>query len=332
MVKLGYYIGAGLPERGPEIELAREAERLGYDSAWVGESWGADAVTQLAWLGALTSRIKLGSAVMQVPARTPANCAMTAATLDQLSGGRFLLGLGTSGPAVVEGWHGRAWREPLTMLREYVEIVRAVLRREPLEFQGRHYVIPHESGDGDEARRPLKLRLRPVRTEIPIFLAAIAPRAVELAAEIAEGWIPIFFVPEAARKVFPSMERARFEVAPIVRVVLTDDVQAGRDALKPYYAFYIGGMGPRGKNFYNDLACHYGFEGEARVIQDRFLDGERAAAAAAVPDDFVDAVALVGPKERIAERVHAFGEAGATTLIASTTDAAALRALADVAL
>jgi F420-dependent oxidoreductase-like protein len=315
------------------IALAQEAERLGYDSAWASEAWGTDCVTVLSWLGATTTTIKLGSAIMQIPGRTPANTAMTAATLDLLSGGRFLLGLGTSGPQVVEGWHGQLWGKPLPKTREYVEIVRAALRREVLEHHGEHYHIPVQNGTG--LGKPLKLMTRPLRADIPIYLAAISPKAVEQACDIADGWLPIFWSPERARDVFgATLDRARpeFDVAPSAPALLTDDIEAGRDFLRPYYALYIGGMGSRGKNFYNDLACRYGFEEEARAIQELYLDGRKRDAAAAVPDAFVDEVALVGPKERIAERLDAWRESGATTLLVSTPQVEALRAIAEIAL
>jgi F420-dependent oxidoreductase-like protein len=315
------------------IELAQEAERLGYDSAWAAEAWGTDAVTVLAWLAATTSRIKVGSAIMQIPGRTPANTAMTAATLDLLSGGRFLLGLGTSGPQVVEGWHGEPWGKPLGKTREYVEIVRAALRREPLEHHGAHYDIPYGGEDATGLGKPLKLMLRPLRAEIPIYLASMAPKSVELAFEIADGWMPLFFHPERAHEVFGiGAAREGFEIAPSVPVVLIDDVEAGRDALKQYYALYVGGMGARGSNFYNDLFARYGYEAEAREIQELFLGGRQRDAAAAVPDAFVDEVALVGPKERIAERLDAFRDSGATTLLCSTRDPEALRTMAELVL
>jgi F420-dependent oxidoreductase-like protein len=332
-VRLGFYMGYAQPGTNPLelIELAREAERLGYDSAWAAEAWGTDCVSVLAWLGATTTRIKLGSAIMQIPGRTPANTAMTAATLDLLSGGRFLLGLGTSGPQVVEGWHGEPWGKPLAKTREYVEIVRAALRREVVEHHGAHYDIPVADGTG--LGKPLKLMLRPLRAEIPIYLATIGPKAVDQALELGDGWLPIFWSPDQARKVFP-LDRARdgFDVAPSVPVVVTDDVESGRDALKQYYSFYVGGMGARGKNFYNDLMVRYGWAAEAKAIQDAFLDGRQRDAAALVPDAFVDDVALVGPKERIRDRLDAWRESGATTLLVSTRDAASLRTLAEVAL
>jgi F420-dependent oxidoreductase-like protein len=334
-MRIGFAMGYPPPGTSPlePIGLAQEAERLGYDSAWAAEAWGTDAVSVLAWLGATTTRIGLGSAIMQIPGRTPALTAMTAATLDLLSGGRFRLGIGTSGPQVVEGWHGEPWGKPLRKTREYVEIVRAVLRREVLEHHGEHYEIPLRTGTG--LGKPLKLMARPLRADIPIYLAVISPKAVEQAFDIADGWLPIFWSPERAPEVFASvLGRARpdFDVSPAAPLVLTDDVPTGRDALKPYYALYIGGMGARGKNFYNDLACRYGYEGEARTIQDLFLDGNQRDAAAAVPDAFVDEVAFVGPKERIAERVAAWRESGATSLLVSTPQVEALRVLAELVL
>jgi F420-dependent oxidoreductase-like protein len=334
-MRLGFYMGYPPPGTSPLelIALAQEAEGLGYDSAWAAEAWGTDCVSVLAWLGATTSRIKLGSAIMQIPGRTPANTAMTAATLDLLSGGRFLLGLGTSGPQVVEGWHGQPWGKPLLKTREYVEIVRAVLRREALEHHGEHYDIPLRDGSG--LGKPLRLMARPLRAEIPIYLAAMSPKAVAQACEIGDGWLPLFWSPERARDVFrPAFELLRpgFDVAASAPAVLTDDVDAGRDALKPYYALYVGGMGSRGKNFYNDLFARYGFEAEAKAVQDLYLDGRQRDAAAAVPNAFVDEVALVGPKERMAERIEAWRESGATTLLVSTPQVEALRALAEIVL
>jgi F420-dependent oxidoreductase-like protein len=330
-MRLGFYMGYAQPGTNPLelIELAREAERAGYDSAWAAEAWGTDAVTPLAWLGASTTTLKLGTAIMQLPGRSPANTAMTAATLDLLSGGRFLLGLGTSGPQVVEGWHGQEWGKPLGKLREYVEIVRAALRRERLEHHGAHYDIPVSGGTG--LGKPLKLMLKPLRSEIPIYLAAISPKAVELAFEIADGWLPIFWSPERARDVFPlGLARDGFEIAPSAPAVLTDDLESARLALKEYYSFYIGGMGAKSKNFYNDLFARYGYEDEARQIQELFLDGKQREAAAAVPDRFVDEAALIGSKERIADRLAAWRESGATSLLVSTRDLATLRAVAEV--
>jgi F420-dependent oxidoreductase-like protein len=334
-VKLGFYMGYAQPGTSPLelIELAQEAERLGYDSAWAAEAWGTDAVSVLAWLAAVTSRIKVGSAILQMPARTPSNTAMTAATLDLLSGGRFLLGLGTSGPQVVEGWHGEPWGKPVRKTREYVEIVRAVLRRDVLEHHGEHYDIPYSKDGATGLGKPLKLMARPLRADVPIYLASLQPRSVALAAEIADGWLPIFFSPERAREAFPApFARTELEIAPSVPALLSDDVESARDAMKPYYALYLGGMGSRGKNFYNDLASAYGFEADAKRIQDLYLDGKKREAAAAVPDAFVDEMALVGPRERIAERLEAWKESGATTMLVSTRDLGTVRAVAELAL
>ena len=334
-MRLGLSMGYAPPGTNPLelVELAQEADRLGFDSAWAAEAWGTDSVTVLAWLGATTNRIKLGSAIMQIPARTPTLTAMTAATLDLLSGGRFLLGLGTSGPQVVEGWHGQPWGKPLAKTREYVEIVRAALRRDLVEHHGEHYDIPLTGGTG--LGKPLKLMARPLRAEIPIYLATMGPKAVAQAFEIADGWLPIFWSPEKARDAFGDViasAREGFDIAVNAPLILIDDVEAGRDFLKPYYALYIGGMGARGKNFYNDLFVRFGYEAEARMIQDLYLDGRKRDAAAAVPDAFVDEVALVGPRERIAERLDAWRESGATSLLASTRQPQALQALAELLL
>jgi F420-dependent oxidoreductase-like protein len=315
------------------IDLAQEAERLGYDSAWAAEAWGTDAVSVLAWLAAVTTKIKIGSAILQIPARTPSNTAMTAATLDLLSGGRFLLGLGTSGPQVVEGWHGEPWGRPLRKTREYVEIVRTVLRRDVLEHHGTHYDIPYSHDDATGLGKPLKLMARPLRPDIPIYLASLRTKSVELAAEIADGWLPIFFSPERARDTFPvPFARDGFDIVPAVPALLSDDLESAREAMKPYYALYIGGMGSRTENFYNDLACAYGFEGDAKRIQDLYLDGKKREAAAAVPDALVDEMTLVGPRERIADRIDAWKESGATTMLVSARDLGTLRAVAELAL
>ncbi|HEX7083065.1 MAG TPA: LLM class F420-dependent oxidoreductase [Gaiellaceae bacterium] len=334
-MQLGFYMGYAQPGTSPleTIELAREAERLGYGSAWAAEAWGSDAVTPLAWLGALTERIGLGTAIMQLPGRSPANAAMTAATLDLLSGGRVLLGLGTSGPQVVEGWHGEAWGKPLGKLREYVEIVRAALRREVVEHHGAHYDVPYVGAGSTGLGKPLKLMLRPLRAEIPIYLATLGPKAVELTFEIADGWLPVWLSPAKAREVFPlGSLRPGFDVAAGVQVVVTDDVQAGLDALKPYFGFYVGGMGARGRNFYNDLFARFGFEAEAPLIQDAFLEGRQRDAFALMPDAFVDDVALVGPPERIRDRLAAWRESGVTTLLVQSRDPVALRTMAELCL
>jgi F420-dependent oxidoreductase-like protein len=337
-VRLGFYMGYAQPGTNPTelVELALEAERLGFDSAWAAEAWGTDAVTVLAWTAARTERLKIGSAIMQIPARTPAMTAMTAATLDLMSGGRFLLGLGTSGPQVVEGWHGEAWGKPLGKTREYVEIVRTALARQVVEHHGEHYDVPYAGPGATGLGKPLKLMLRPHRAGVPIYLASIGERSVRLAAELADGWLPIFYSPEQAAAVFGEQlrdaEGRDFDVAPSVPVLVTDDVESGRDALRHYYALYIGGMGARGKNFYNALFARYGYEAEARAIQDAYLDGRKQEAASLVPDRFVDEVALVGPRERIAERLEAWRASGATTLLVSTRQPEALRVLAELVL
>jgi len=333
-VKLGVNLGYAPPGTNPAelVPLVQEAERLGFDSVWAAEAWGTDAVTVLAWVGASTSRIKLGSAIMQIPGRTPGNTAMTAATLDLMSGGRFILGLGTSGPQVVEGWHGEPWGKPLGKTREYIELVRTALRREVLEHHGEHYRIPYDGAGATGLGKPLKLMMRPLRAEIPIYIAALGPKNVELAFEIADGWIPIFFSPEHARDAFAFDARNGFDISPSAHVVVTDDVEAGRDVVRPILGLYIGGMGARGKNFYNALVRRYGYEAEAEKIQQLYLDGKQREAIAAVPDALVDDVALVGPRERIADRLDAWRESGATTLLVSSLDVNSLRAVAELVL
>jgi len=327
-LRLGLTIGYAPPGTNPAelVELAVEAERLGYDSAWAAEAWGTDVVTVLSWLGARTTTLKLGAGIMQIPARTPAMTAMTAATLDLMSGGRFLLGLGTSGPAVAEGWHGQEFGRPLERTREYVEIVRSALRREPLEHHGEHYDIPR----GDH--RPLKLMARPLRADIPVYLAAIGPKNVALAAEIAEGWLPIWVSPERLQDTFAESlagAREEFDVAAFgVPAALIDDVEAGRNALKPLLALYVGGMGA----YYNRLVGRYGYEAEAAQIRELYLGGKHRDAAAAVPDALIDEVCLVGPRERIAERLDAWRESRVTTLLVQTRDRATLRTMAELIL
>jgi F420-dependent oxidoreductase-like protein len=336
-VKLGLSLGYAAPGTNPAdlVPLVQEAERLGFDSVWTAEAWGTDAVTVLAYLAAKTERIKLGSAIMQIPGRTPTNTAMTAATLDLLSGGRFLLGLGTSGPQVVEGWHGEPWGKPLGKTREYVEIVRAALRRDVVEHAGEHYRIPWDGPGATGLGKPLKMMLRPLRADIPIYLAALGPKNVALAAEIADGWLPLFVDPERFDDAFgDSLAAAKpgFEIAATVSCFVGDDVQALRDALKPTIALYVGGMGAKGKNFYNALVRRYGWEDAAEQIQELYLAGKQREAIAAVPADLVDAVALVGPRERIAERLAAWRETRVTTLILGTSQPEALETLAELVL
>jgi F420-dependent oxidoreductase-like protein len=337
-MRLGLAMGYAPPGTNPTelIGLAQEAERLGYDSAWAAEAWGTDTVTVLAWLAATTTTLKLGAGIMQIPARTPAMTAMTAATLDLMSGGRLLLGLGTSGPQVAEGWHGQAFGKPLGRTREYVEIVRAAIGRQLVEHRGDHYEIPYAAEDATGLGKPLKLMMHPLRDEIPIYLAAIGPKNVELAAEIADGWLPVWLSPERLRDVFGDALAAAkpgFDVAAFsVPVALTDDVQAGRDFVKPQLALYVGGMGARGQNFYTTLVGRYGYEAEAGLIQELYLDGKKIEAIAAVPDALVDEVALVGPRERIADRLGAWSESGVTSLLVQTHDRATLRTMAELTL
>jgi F420-dependent oxidoreductase-like protein len=333
-LNLGYF-GAAAPSQ--TVPLVQHAESVGYHSVWTAEAYGSDAVVPLTWVAAHTSTIGLGTAILQMPGRTPANTAMTAATLDLLSDGRVLLGLGLSGPQVVEGWHGQPYGKPLTKTREYVEIVREILRRErPLEHHGPHYDIPYSGPDATGLGKPLKLILHPRRAEVPIYLAAIGPKNVALAAEIADGWLPIFFAPdrfaETYGESFGDTDLERFDVAPTVTVVVGDDVDACRSFVKPALALYIGGMGARGRNFYNDLACRYGYEGAAKTIQDLYLDGKKGEAVAAVPDELVDEVALCGPKERIAELLEAWRRAPVTTLIVGTGQPEALDVMAELVL
>jgi F420-dependent oxidoreductase-like protein len=343
VVRLGLnigYAGASLADRLP---LVLEAERLGFDSLWAAEAYGSDAVTVLSWYAARTSRLRVGSAVMQMPARTPAMTAMTAATLSELSGGRFLLGLGLSGPQVVEGWHGEAYGKPLGKTREYVGIVRSVLARQRLRHAGEHYRIPYDGPDATGLGKGLRLTLHP-RHDIPIYLAAIGPRNVALAAEIADGWLPVFYSPQRAGEVFrPHLEAgfaaagdpgkaARFDVAPSVPAVVTEDHEQARWGIKPYLALYVGGMGAKGRNFYFDLACRYGYEEAAVRIQDAYLGARRMEALAAVPDALVDEVSLIGSRRRIADRLEAWRESGVTTLIVQAEDVATLRVLAELVL
>ena len=332
-MKLGLNLGYAPPGTNPAslVPLVQTAEQLGYDSVGTAEAWGTDAVTVLAWLGASTTTIKLGSAIMQIPGRTPANTAMTAATLDLMSGGRVILGLGTSGPQVVEGWHGQPWGKPLGKTREYIELVRAALRREVVEHEGEHYRIPYDGPGATGLGKPLKLMLRPLRADIPIYLAAIGPKNVALAYEIADGWLPIFVFPERFREAYgPPPEN--FEIAATASVLVGDDVQALRDALKPHLALYVGGMGAKGRNFYNSLVRRYGFEADAERIQELYLAGHQRDAIAAVPDELVDAVALVGPKERIRDRLAAWHETPVTTLIVGSPQPEALQVMAELQL
>ncbi len=335
-MKLGLNLGFLTSSNPNPVPLALEAEKLGYDSVWVAEAWGSDAVSLLSWVGASTARIALGTAILQIPSRTPALTAMTAATLDRLSGGRLLLGLGVSGPQVVEGWHGVPYGKPLARTRETVEIVRLVLARdEPLVFRGESYAIPVE---GSELGKPLKLMMSPLRKNVPIYLAALGPKNVALAAEIADGWLPVFYSPfhagvfrEALDAGFAKRAGAKpFDIAPGVIVAIGSDLEECFDSVRPQLALYVGGMGAPGKNFYNDIACRYGYEKEAASIQVLYLQGKKKEAIAAVPSALVDEVALCGPKERIRDRLQAWEEAGVSTLICTFLDPSAMRVMAEI--
>jgi F420-dependent oxidoreductase-like protein len=321
-IHIGYWgLGLGAAE---QLALVQEAERLGYESVWTAEAYGSDAVTILGWLAAQTDRIKLGSAVLQMPGRSAAMTAMTAATLDQLSGGRFLLGIGSSGPQVAEGWHGQRFARQLQRTREYVDVVRMALRRERVRYAGETLELPLPDGPG----KALKLTIAPVQERIPIYIAAIGPKNTTLTAEIADGWIPTLFSPQHVAEFRPLLDagfaaagdgksHAGFDIAPTVQTLVSDDLDAARDAMRPFLALYVGGMGSREQNFYNSLVQRYGFEDAARRVQELYLDGRKDEAAAALPGELIDAVSLCGPPGVVRERIAMFREAGVGTLIVS---------------
>jgi len=328
-MRVGLSLGHSRP-LGELPALLRRAERAGVDSVWVSEAYGTDAVSVLGYLAGFTDTMRLGAAVLQMPARTPANTAMTALTLDQLSHGRLVLGLGSSGPQVVEGWHGQPFNAPLARTREYVSIVRAAVARElPLRHDGRYYQVPYGGA------RPIKASVHPVRSRIPIYLAANGPRAVSLAAEIADGWLPAFYSPEKpevyAAALTTGRERRHPALGPLdlvatVHIAVGDDLDACRDAVRPAFALYLGGMGSRETNFYTDLAARIGYEAAARRVQALYLDGHRAEATAAVPDALIDELALVGPVERVTDRLKVWqGAVDGVTL--KTTDIALVETL-----
>ncbi len=325
-MKLGLHIGYwGLGLSAEEqLQLVQEAERLGYDSVWTAEAYGSDAATILAWLAQATERIKLGSAIFQMPGRSAAMTAMTAATIDQLSGGRMLLGIGSSGPQVAEGWHGQRFAKQLQRTREYIAVVRMALARERVEFKGETLELPLPDGPG----KALKLTIAPVQERIPILLAAIGPKNTTLAAEVADGWIPTLFSPEHVGEFRPLLEEGfaaagggksfeDFEIAPTVNVFVSDDRESARDAMRPYVALYIGGMGSRKQNFYNALVQRYGFEDAAREVQDLYLEGKKDEAAAAIPGELLDTVSLCGPADVVRDRLAVYRDAGVGTLMVS---------------
>ena len=321
-MKLGVHVGYWGLGMGADDQLAvvQEAERLGYDSVWSAEAYGSDAATVLAWLASQTTQIKLGSAIFQMPGRSAAMTAMTAATLDQLSDGRMLLGIGSSGPQVAEGWHGQRFARQLQRTREYVEVVRMALARERVDFHGETLELPLPDGPG----KPLKLMISPVQERIPIYVAAIGPKNTALAGEIADGWIPTFFSPEYVSDFRALLEEGAgragrsldsFDIAPTVNAYISDDREQARNLMRPVLALYIGGMGSRKQNFYNNLVQRYGFEEAAGEIQDLYLSGKKEEAGAALPDELIDMVSLCGPRDVVRDRLAAFRDAGVGTLM-----------------
>jgi F420-dependent oxidoreductase-like protein len=329
-MRLGLMLGYWGSEPSDPIDLVLEAERLGFDSAWTAEAYGSDVFSPLCWIGARTSKIKLGTGIMQISARTPACVAMTAATIDHLSGGRLILGIGVSGPQVVEGWYGQPFPKPLGRTREFIQVLRAMLRRdEPVSFVGEHYQLPFQGGA--RLGKPLKLIVHPLRREIPIYLGAEGPKNIQMATELCQGWLPLYYSPFRPEVYADPLKGAKpgFEVACPVTIVVSDDVESALLPIKWMLAFYIGGMGAREKNFHANLVRRMGYEEAADKVQELFFAGKRAEAAAAVPDKFADEISLVGPPERIRERLQLWKKSPVTTILAGTRDPAALRLLAE---
>lgn len=323
--------------RGPDprhLELARQAEELGYDSVWTAESWGSDAFTPLTWIAAHTSRIRLGTAIAQMAARTPTATAMQALTLDHLSGGRMMLGLGLSGPQVVEGWYGRPFpASPLTATREYVDVIRQVLRREgPVRLDGRFHAHPYAGPDATGLGKPLKPIVHPLRPHLPVLLGAEGPKNIAQTVRIADGWLPLYWSPQRTPLYEAALAEAPdgFMVAPMARARVCDDIAEGLLPVKAMLGFYIGGMGHAARNFHADLMARMGYEDEARRVQELFLAGRRDEAIAAVPDAFADEVSLIGPRERIAERLELWRKGPVTDLLVIAPDPETLRVLAEL--
>jgi F420-dependent oxidoreductase-like protein len=335
-LKLGLQLGywGSTPPTGV-VPLVQEAERLGFDSVWTAEAYGSDALTPLAWIGASTSRIRLGTGVCQLSARTPTATAMAAMTLDHLSGGRMVLGLGVSGPQVVEGWYGAPFDKPLARTREYIDIIRQVLRREsPVASAGPHYPLPYQGPGAWGLGKPLKSIVHPLRADLPIFMGAEGPKNVALAAEIADGWLPLYYSPFRQDVYSASLSNARpgFEISQGVVVNITDDIAKGLMPIKHMLALYIGGMGAKQRNFHKELVSRMGFAGEADRIQEHYLAGRKQDAALAVPDKLADEISLVGPVARIKDRLQAWRETPVTSLLVSARNATELGTLADLVL
>jgi F420-dependent oxidoreductase-like protein len=331
-LQLGYW-GAQPPD--DFVPIAQEVERLGYDSVWTAEAWGSDAFTPLAWIGAHTSKIRLGTSVAQISARTPTATAMAALTLDHLSQGRVILGLGVSGPQVVEGWYGQPFGKPLARTREYVDIIRQVLRRKaPVANAGEHYPLPYTGPGSWGLGKPLRSITHPLRADLPIFLGAEGPRNVALTTEIADGWLPLYYSPYRQEVYRESLRELRpgFEIAQFIMVAISDDVEAALAPVKAMLGFYIGGMGARKRNFHMELMSRMGFEAEAHKIQELFFEGKRTEAVAAVPSSFADEISLVGPVERIRERLEAWKETPVTSLLMANRDPETLRTMAELLL
>lgn len=335
-MKLGLQLGywGAKPPRG-FIELAQTAESLGYDSVWTAEAYGSDALTPLSWIGANTSKIRLGTGICQMSARAPTAMAMAAMTLDHLSEGRMILGLGVSGPQVVEGWYGAPFAKPLSRTREYIDIVRQVLaREEPVSSDGEHYTLPYTGEGSWGLGKPLKPILHPYRKDIPIFIGAEGPKNVALAAEVCDGWLPLYYSP-FRQDVYSDSIKGRnenFEIAQGVFVNITDDIEEGLMPIKHSLALYIGGMGAKKRNFHKELIGRMGFEAEADVIQDLYLSGKKAEAAAAVPTQLADELSLVGPEGRIRERLSVWKDTPVTQLLVSARSGAELETLANLVL
>ncbi len=335
-LKLGLQLGYWQANPPPDlVGIAQEAERLGYDSVWTAEAWGSDAFTPLAWIGAHTSKIRLGTSVVQLSARTPTATAMATLTLDHLSQGRMILGLGDSGPQVVEGWYGQPFAKPLSRTREYVDIIRQVLAREaPVTSDGPHYPLPYRGEGAWGLGKPLKPITHPLRADVPIFLGAEGPKNVALAAEICDGWLPLYYSPyrpEVYQESLADMKPG-FEIAQLVAMNVNDDLAQALMPVKAMLGFYIGGMGAKKRNFHKELMGRMGFEAEANKIQELFFEGKRGEAVAMVPDQFADEISLCGPIDRIRDRLAAWRETPITSLLVGTQDREQLRTAAELVL